>query len=311
MRKCIYGIIFVAKVMMMKRLHFILIIVFCTLGAQAQVLYKVTGNSAKAPSYIFAMNKIVGIEFLDSVPNLYRCFSQCKVVLTEFAMQDYEALAMLRVAALLPDTIRLNRYYTEAEYKQIDEAMQLTVGMGLDQLCRMKPSYLTAMYRDELMHKWLDYDSQRSMEAYFQALAADKGIPVRAIDEIGETMYILFDREPFHWQCKQLLQIIEYPEREVRQERALADMYRMGRLTDMSYQILAPDNQSTQSYSDYQIYAARNKEWVKRLRDYLVAGNAFIALDAIYLGGEKGLLEQLRAAGYKVRPVNKFHYHVP
>ena len=226
-------------------------------------------------------------------------------------MQDYEALAMLRVAALLPDTIRLNRYYTEAEYKQIDEAMQLTVGMGLDQLCRMKPSYLTAMYRDELMHKWLDYDSQRSMEAYFQALAADKGIPVRAIDEIGETMYILFDREPFHWQCKQLLQIIEYPEREVRQERALADMYRMGRLTDMSYQILAPDNQSTQSYSDYQIYAARNKEWVKRLRDYLVAGNAFITLDAIYLGGEKGLLEQLRAAGYKVRPVNKFHYHVP
>ena len=48
-----------------------------------------------------------------------------------------------------------------------------------------------------------------------------------------------------------------------------------------------------------------NKEWVKRLRDYLVEGGAFITLDAIYLGGEKGLLEQLRAAGYRVRSVNR------
>ena len=287
------------------RRSIVFILLAISISAPAQVLYKISGNSAKAPSYIFATNKIVGIEFLDSVPNLLRCFSQCKVVLTEFAMQDYEALATLRVAALLPDSIRLDRYYTTEEYQKIDETMQLTLGMGMDKLCRMKPSYLTAMYRNELLHKWLDYDDQRSMEAFYQAIASDKGIPVRAIDDIGETMYMLFDREPFHWQCKELLQIIDYPEREVRQERTIADMYRMGRLTDIAYLLVSPDNQSTQSYSDYQIYAARNKEWVKRLRDYLVEGGAFITLDAIYLGGEKGLLEQLRAAGYRVRAVNK------
>ena len=287
------------------RRSILFILLTISISAPAQGLYKISGNSAKAPSYIFATNKIVGIEFLDSVPNLLRCFSQCKVVLTEFAMQDYEALATLRVAALLPDSIRLDRYYTTEEYQKIDETMQLTLGMGMDKLCRMKPSYLTAMYRNELLHKWLDYDDQRSMEAFYQAIASDKGIPVRAIDDIGETMYMLFDREPFHWQCKELLQIIDYPEREVRQERTIADMYRMGRLTDIAYLLVSPDNQSTQSYSDYQIYAARNKEWVKRLRDYLVEGGAFITLDAIYLGGEKGLLEQLRAAGYRVRSVNK------
>ena len=281
------------------------ILLFVTLALQAQVLYKVSGNSAKAPSYIFATNKIVGIAFLDSVPSLLTCFSHCSVVLPEFAIQDYEALAALRVAALLPDSIRLDRYFTTEEYQKIDEPMLLTLGMGMDKLCRMKPSYLTAMYRNELLHKWLDYDDQRSMEAFFQAIASDKNIPVRAIDDIGETMFMLFDREPFHWQCKELLQIIDYPEREVRQERTLAEMYRMGRLTDMSYQILSPDNQSTQSYSDYQIYAARNKEWVKRLRPYLVNGGAFITLDAIYLGGEKGLVEQLRAAGYRVKSVNR------
>ena len=73
----------------------------------------------------------------------------------------------------------------------------------------------------------------------------------------------------------------------------------------MSYQILSPDNQSTQSYSDYQIYAARNKQWVKRLQPYLTEGRAFIPIDAIYVGGEKGLISELRAAGYKVRSVNR------
>ena len=222
------------------RRSILFILLAISISAPAQVLYKISGNSTKAPSYIFATNKIVGIEFLDSVPNLLRCFSQCKVVLTEFAMQDYEALATLRVAALLPDTIRLDRYYTTEEYQKIDETMQLTLGMGMDKLCRMKPSYLTAMYRNEWLHKWLDYDDQRSMEAFYQAIASDKGIPVRAIDDIGETMYMLFDREPFHWQCKELLQIIDYPEREVRQERTIAAMYRMGRLTDIAYLLVSP-----------------------------------------------------------------------
>ena len=264
-----------------------------------------SGNSAKALSYIFATNRIVGIEFLDSVPNLLHCFSNCDKVVTEFAMQDYEAIATLRTAALLPDTIRLDRYYTTEEYRQIDEALLLTLEMGLDKLCRMKPSYLTALYRNELLKRWLDYDEQRSMEAFFQSLAADKGLPVLGLDEVGETMYMVFDREPFHWQCKELLQIIEYPEREVRLERNLAEMYRMGRLTDIAFTLTAPDNNAILSYSDYQVFAARNQQWVKRLRPYLLEGNAFITLDANYLGGEKGLLEQLRQAGYRVKAVNR------
>jgi uncharacterized protein YbaP (TraB family) len=116
---------------------------------------------------------------------------------------------------------------------------------------------------------------------------------------------MIFDREPFHWQCKELAKIVEYPERETRFERTMSDMYRYGRLTDMAYTMKAPDNVSTLSYSDYQVYAKRNKEWVKRLRPYLAEGKAFITLNAVYLGGEDGLLAQLKAAGYRVKAVNK------
>ena len=272
---------------------------------KAQVLYEVSGNGAKSKSYILATNRLVDMQFLDTIPNVFKCFAKCDKVITEFAMQDYEALAALRQAAILPDSVKLTNFYSESDYNFIDNSLRVYLEMGLDKLCRMKPAYLTEMVRTELMKQWLQYDEQRSMESFFESVAAERDMPVIGLDNIGETMYMLFDREPFHWQCKELLKVIEYPENEVKQERAIRDMYRDGRLTDLAYQVEGPNNTTSLSYSDYKVYCARNQQWVKRLQPYLADGGAFITLNAVYLGGEKGLLQLLRAAGYRVRPVNR------
>ena len=292
----------------MKYLRYILVLVllvFLLVPLRAQLLYEISGKGVKSKSYILATNKFVDMTFLDTIPNVFKCFSRCNKVITEFAMQDYEAIAALRQAALLPDSVKLSNFYSESEYTYIDNALKAQLGMGLDKLCRMKPAYLTEMVRTELMKQWLGYNEQRSMEGFFESVAAERNIPIWGLDHIGETMYMLFDREPFHWQCKELLKVLEYPENEVKQERTLREMYLDGRLTDMAYQVEGPDNTTSISFSDYKVYSQRNIEWVKRLKDYLAEGNAFITLDAVYLGGDKGLLQQLRAAGYRVRPVNR------
>jgi uncharacterized protein YbaP (TraB family) len=275
------------------------------MSIRAQLLYEISGNGVKAKSYLLATNRFVDMTFLDTIPNVFKCFGRCKSVVTEFAMQDYEALAALRQAAILPDSVKLSNFYTTDEYKYIDNSLKINLGMGLDQLCRMKPSYLTEMFRTELMKQWIGYSEERSMESFFENVAAQRDIPVIGLDNIGETMYMLFDREPFHWQCKELLKVIEYPEKEVQQERTLKAMYLDGRLSDIAYQVEGPDNTTSISFSDYKVYTQRNQQWVKRLKPILAKGEAFITLNAIYLGGEKGLIEQLRAAGYRVRPVNR------
>ena len=273
--------------------------------ASAQVLYRISSNATAAPSYILATNRMVDMTFIDSIPNAFKCFNQCNKVITEFAMQDYEAIAALRQAALLPDSVKLSNFYTEEQYQNIDQTLRINLGMGLDKLGRMKPSYLTEMFRNELMKKWLNYDEDRSMETFCEKVAAQSGIPVYGLDDVGETMYMLFDREPFHWQCEELQKVVEYPEKEVRFERTIKEMYLYGRLTDISYYVKAPDNQTSLSFSDYKVYSQRNQQWVNRLAPYLKEGKAFITLNAIYLGGEEGLLAQLRKAGYRVKAVNR------
>ena len=294
----------------MKRIRHILVICLgywlLAIGyCHAQVLYRISSNATAAPSYILATNRMVDMTFIDSIPNAFKCFAACNKVITEFAMQDYEALAALRQAAVLPDSVRLRNFYSDEQYQEIDEALRINLGMGLDQLGRMKPSYLTEMYRNELMKRWLQYDENRTMETFFEKVAQQTNIPIYGLDEVGETMYMLFDREPFHWQCEELKKVVEYPEKEVRFERTIKEMYLYGRLTDISYYVKAPDNQTSLSFSDYKVYSQRNQQWVKRLRPYLKEGKAFITLNAIYLGGEDGLLEQLRKAGYRVKAVNR------
>lgn len=273
--------------------------------ASAQVLYRISSNATAAPSYILATNRLVDMTFLDTIPNVFKCYNQCNKVITEFAMQDYEALAALRQAALLPDSVRLRNFYSDEQYQEIDEALRINLGMGLDKLGRMKPAYLTEMYRNELMKRWLHYDENRTMETFFEKVAQQTDIPVYGLDDVGETMYMLFDREPFHWQCEELMKVVEYPENEVKFEKRIKEMYLYGRLSDMAYYVKAPDNQTSLSFSDYKVYSQRNQQWVKRLRPYLKEGKAFITLNAIYLGGDEGLLEQLRKAGYRVKAVNR------
>lgn len=290
----------------MKRFIFILINYLLLIGyTHAQVLYRISSNATAAPSYILATNRLVDMTFLDTIPNVFKCYNQCNKVITEFAMQDYEALAALRQAALLPDSVRLRNFYSDGQYQEIDEALRINLGMGLDKLGRMKPAYLTEMYRNELMKRWLHYDENRTMETFFEKVAQQTDIPVYRLDDVGETMYMLFDREPFHWQCEELMKVVEYPENEVNFEKRIKEMYLYGRLSDMAYYVKAPDNQTSLSFSDYKVYSQRNQQWVKRLRPYLKEGKAFITLNAIYLGGEEGLLEQLRKAGYRVKAVNR------
>ena len=284
----------------------------------AQLLYEISGNSAAAKSYILATNRYVDQTFIDTIPNCYACFAQCERVITEFAIEDYDALSALRQSALLPDSLSLSLLLSTSDYEAIKEAFEALVGLNLDELGRMKPSYLTALYRDELMRRWLFADESRSMATFFQrsvptaqrsfsdsGLSAEGGLPVIGLDNASETMYIAFDREPLAWQTMELKKVIDYPEREIKQEKTIREMYRNGRLMDITFQVEGPDNETSISYSDYKVFCQRNIQWAKRLTPYLKQGRTFVTLDALYLGGDKGLLAQLKAEGFRVRPVNK------
>ena len=247
------------------------------LPIRAQLLYEVSGNGAKAKSYIFATNPYVDESYLDSLPlftHIFDLYSQCTRVVTEFAFQDYEALAALRQSSVLPDSVSLSDLFSPSDYEYIRTACLSMLSLDIDSLQRLKPSYLTALYRDELLHRWLFPDESRSIATFFQRLTSSpsRGGLVGSIglDNASETMYIAFEREPLAWQCQELVHLLNYPEKEVAQVQNLRQSYLNGRLNDIAFMIAAPDNETTISYSDYKVFCQRNKQWTKRLTPYFI-----------------------------------------
>lgn len=232
------------------------------------LLFRITGSSAQSPSYVLATNRYVDVAILDTIPGVFSAFDRCQTVVTEFAFSDIDALSAMR---------------------QLE----------------MKPALSYSLVRDSIMARRLGYDPSRSMDGFFPLVAQSKGMQVVGLDAVGETLWMLFSRLDEEQQAQKLQSLMDFPEYDVDLEREIMRLYRRGMLWDIAYAVAGPDNQATLSAGDYEIYAKRNKVWADRLRPYLRAGGCFIALDAMYLGGEKGLLEALRAAGYKVKPIKK------
>lgn len=288
----------------MKRVMLLIGALCCLCTANAQLLYQITGKGTKGKSYLFATNKLCNISFLDTVPQLFKVFNDCPTVITEMALNSADVQRTLAQAALLPDSTLLHTFYTQEEYERIDYALTTATKMSLKLLDRLKPAYITELYKTELYKTWLGYDENRSSEIFFQAVAAEQGKQVIGLNDTKESIYALFDHEPLEWQAQELLNLVKYPEREIRQAKALLALYKNGHLSEISYQVQMPDNQTTVSYSDYQIYAARNIVWADKLSQMLQTPGNFIVLDAVYLGGDKGLIHLLRNKGFKIKSVN-------
>jgi uncharacterized protein len=64
---------------------------------------------------------------------------------------------------------------------------------------------------------------------------------------------------------------------------------------------------SEQSYGEFEeiMVSARNKVMAERAAKILAEGDAFIAVGALHLPGEKGLVELFRKAGYAVTALAK------
>jgi uncharacterized protein len=64
------------------------------------------------------------------------------------------------------------------------------------------------------------------------------------------------------------------------------------------------DSLELMAFFENDLIAKRNTRMAERARSYLDLGNAFIAVGALHLPGEGGVVELLKKAGYKVTPVN-------
>ena len=287
----------------MRKYSLLLLSMFlCFTAIQAQLLWKVTGNGLKHPSYLFGTHHLISIQYLDSVPGLFKSFNECDVVVGEMVMNNIDATARIQKAAIMPDQTKIYDLLNDDELRLVDNELKSVLKLGLKNLSIMNPSLIRTMYEMEIFKKRTGITDNKQSESYFQLVAAEKGKKVVGLETVDQQIEVLFGNGSLERQADILVESIRQKDRILNEMIQLNKLYKAGKIDELVDLSKGKDNISGLNDEEYaKSVDNRNADWMKKLPFYLKESACFVAIDAIHLGGKNGLINQLRKEGYKVK----------
>ncbi|MBD0367824.1 MAG: TraB/GumN family protein [Flavisolibacter sp.] len=282
-------------------------ILLCCLGitvsgqsATNTLLWRISGKNLTKPSYLFGTIHLLCADDIILSDSLKRAIQKSDKVYLELDMDNvFEMLSVVNKMKMRNDTT-LADLLTPAEYEKVKDffTKQNSV-LPFSMLEKYKP-LLTA---STIMQSSMACDNAVAMEQLIMREAKKQGKGIKGLETMAYQISI-FDSIPYKVQAKQLLSYVEnYNKKEDSDEfKELTDAYRKQQLSKLE-ELSIKEEAGFENFTNLLLYN-RNINWVKKLQD-LMTGNALvIAVGAGHLPGEKGVINLLRKAGYKVDPVD-------
>ena len=138
--------------------------------------------------------------------------------------------------------------------------------------------------------------------------AEKQGSTLVGLETVEEQLSVLSGM-PLELQTKYLVEVARLGHRATDYFATLVSLYAQRRVSayHQLIQTLEPldaDGKAMLAFVEEDLTATRNRTMMRRAADILEHGNAFIAVGALHLPGNDGLVELIRKAGYTVTPVN-------
>ena len=291
----------------MKKNILILFSIFLSITAiQAQLLWKVTGNGLKHPSYLFGKHHLIPIQFLDSVPGLFKAFNECEMVVGEMVMNNIDVTAKIQKAAIMPDDIKINDLLNYDEYKLFDNELKSVLKLSLKDVSIMNPSLILTMYELEIYKKLTGFIDDNQSDSYFQLVAAEKGKKVVGLETVDQQIAVLFGNGSLERQANILVETIEQKDNTLKEMIQLNKLYKAGKIEELVELSKGEDNRTDMTEDEYaKLVDERNSEWMTKLPAYFKESSCFVAVGALHLAGKKGLIKMLEKKGFKVKAVKQ------
>ncbi|MGV3557402.1 TraB/GumN family protein [Larkinella arboricola] len=284
----------------MKTIPFLLLLVSTTAFSQS-LLWKVSGNGLKQPSYLFGTYHILKDSYLKQNPKVKSAYEGAEGVVVETEI-DSSAMLSMAMRGLMLNT-SLNKLLSEADYKLVADEFRERTGYDLALFNQMKPIVTATMLSLAYTQKQSDTLSTFTglpIDLYFASDGRKRQKAVNTLETMEEQMSFLFDHDPVEKQAQQLVEMV----------KGKADMYEMSKsVTDLYLKqdlqgMWKLNEKHSSSFGDMTyLIDERNHNWMKRIPALLAVRPTFVAVGALHLPGPNGLIELLKKEGYKVEPM--------
>lgn len=275
----------------------------------ATLLWKITGNGIKKPSYLYGTIHLIGEKdyFLHAATT--KAFKKTKRLVTEIDMSNQMAMAveMMRLAPM-KDGKTLQTVASAEEYQTIKNYFEKE---SKNPQLKMMPFSMVENWKPMLLQSLLYTDmikgATKSYEMELVALAKKSKMTFGGLETIADQMSV-FDKLDYSEQAKALAESIaelkkggaETGETEFAQ---LVSVYKTQDVDKMVEESMSKMEEEMKGAEDALLYD-RNERWIPLIGQFAKEEPTFFAVGAAHLGGERGVIRLLRKAGYTVEPVD-------
>jgi uncharacterized protein YbaP (TraB family) len=286
------------------------------MGAQAQLLYKISGNDLEKPSYIIGTYHLADVGFIEKITGVKDALTATNQVYGELKWDDLtntDSLKMMTSATVLPEGQTLKTVLTDVQYKKLDAYLKKMMGVGLSspqvfqQMGHLTPATLTTqltflIYMQDHMG---EFDPQHTFDQYFQAQAKKNSEPVGGLETVAFQVKTLFQSMTMKRQIELLMCLIDHSDQALSQANAITTAFYN---QDLDALKKAMDEKLGNSCDntpeeDATLIANRNADWAQKMPAIMKATPTFFVVGAGHLPGDKGVLQLLKTAGYTIEGV--------
>jgi hypothetical protein len=278
------------------------IIALCiAFNANAQLLWKISGNGLAKPSYLFGTHHLIEKEQIKGFNKILAISKQADAVVGEMDMSDPNMKMKMVQGGMMKDTT-INDLLTPDDYKLADYEFKQLMHVGLAQLEKMRPMMLDMMYSVMMYSKAMGLTKQpEGVDILFQQNAKANNKKVIGLETIEEEMNVLFNDISLKRQAAILMKDIKEKQQGIEQTKALNTAYLTGDM-DKAEALNRKDDTMTPAEEKLMI-DDRNTHWMKELPTLMNVQSCFINVGFMHLIGKSGLIAQLKKAGYTVEPI--------
>lgn len=299
----------------MKKICSMLLLLMAAVTMQAQLLWKISGNGLQKPSYIIGTYHLAPVSFTDSIKGLKAALDASEQVYGEIVMADLtspENQQKAQAAMMLPDGQTLDKLFTADEMTRINALVKSVLGVDMtnpmvaQQLGKLTP-YALQVQLGVLIYlkKHPGFNPNEGFDSYFQKEAAAKGKGVGGLETFDFQINTLYKSATMERQKQLLLCMADNLEFTEEQTENVVKAFFTQDLDGIEKAMDEKLNNTcdgTPEEKETLIYS-RNDNWMKQMPEIMKQKGTFFAVGAGHLPGERGLLAQLKKAGYTVEGI--------
>jgi uncharacterized protein YbaP (TraB family) len=272
--------------------------IFKTAANAKSLLWQITGNGLKQPSYFLGTMHLMCAEDAALSSNAEKIIAQVNAVYLEVDITNAGELLNEMLDTGMKGERSLGDILSAADYNKVKMFFQEHEGNMPFEILEKQPPLLISSTLYELL---LPCKQKHGVELKIIEEACKAKKEIKGL-ETFEFQSSILESIPYEAQAADLVSTIANLEKY---RKKLADMIAVYKAQDIDklYELSVDEETATAAYMDMLLYK-RNSNWIAQFQSIAENGSTLFAVGAGHLGGEKGVISLLRQQGYMVRPIS-------